>query len=133
MTDLDLLDDELIEAIADRVAPLVLEKLRHGNLGQASVPVHRTAVTTPRDLETELADLLAHSPGRTVPEIGRALRTRQQTIRRTLKTSARFSSRSGLPGRSPKAKGWFRALDSSPSDPASRTSPVDPDPDGAST
>jgi hypothetical protein len=121
---LGTLTEKLIEAIANRAAELALEKLS-ARMPAASPQAGRVAAMHERDLEAEIATLLAARPGLTVLEIGRALHTRDQTIRDTLETSPRFTSRSGLPGRSPKAKGWFLATDSSPTDPASRTSPLD--------
>lgn len=122
---------DLIEAIADRAAELALEKLTARRPGAAR-PANQITEMPDRDLETELAALLEGRPGLTVPEIGQALQTRHETVRRTLKTSPRFSSRTRIAGRSPKAKGWFLAADSSPTDPGPGTSPLDPTPDGAS-
>jgi hypothetical protein len=59
----------------------------------------------------------------TIPEIARSLRTRDHTVRSILVNSPRFQTRSGLSGRSPKARGWFLTSDSSPTRPAQRTSP----------
>jgi hypothetical protein len=117
---------ELIEAIADRAAELALDKLTAQAEAEPARPRRLPAEPLTRDLGGEAAALLASRPGLTLPEIARALRKRDETIRQTLETSARVTSRSQLPGRSPKAIGWFLTPDSSPTDPAPRTSPLEP-------